>query len=393
MVNVRDDFFERYAFGTISSPTDLTTTDLVDWFTDNSIVAGLWTLDDKNFEFIVPINPNDYEFVYTVDKNGEIDDSLLIEQLAVLIAKRFSVDVTINESAILKADWSDQKDTVETKDKPAYVISSATPESAMQTAHSMRQSIEYGSVGKLSVWRFTEPAGWFEYTLMPYELPMYVFDEGSIAIRNKIMREPIQLRREGALLLSMSDDAHHPMKSKPVAKMLEEIKNYRLRPGGDIDGLISSGTIKKPQVESLVRAIELSDSDNEFIHGVGKVFDIPDVALDHITHGTMPENTRIVKVSSWWKLFAKSMEEYSYEPDPNAGPMKRFYAYVSGRPLVDWAFMTAEVVIGAVIVYSTLTNGELNEMMWWHYVLIVIGALLISEGVTGMVIRLRRSLK
>lgn len=392
----KDTFFDNYAFGTIASPDNIETDELLAWFRDHDIVAGVArTSDNHTYEFYVPMFENpfieDKTLVGTVTPDGDLDFKLLSDQFALELANDFSADVYMDSASYDFADWSDEPREGLTRKTNTYIISKAPPESAMNYAHTIKQTVEYARLNKFSLWKSKDYGAWYDYGFMPRELPAFIFVDGFLMIQYKAMSDPIHLYPTDRIKMSYHEIPDASWEGNRAGVAMEEISNTQLRPGGGMDTLIRAGILKKSRVEMLLDV--LSGDQKDFVAGTCKVFDLPPEIAEHITADTMPEGSQTAKVSGWFKLFSRTIEEYAYEPDPHAGPIKRFYAHISARPLLDWTWMIGELAIGIVMAYYFLISQLSTSQPWWHYLLGVIGVFFIIESLIGMHLAIKRKLR
>ena len=390
----KDTFFDNYAFGTIASPEKIDTDELLTWFRDHDIIAGVARTDKHTYEFYLPMFENPYvedkTLIGTVTPEGDLDFKLLSDQIALELANDFSADVYMDSASYDFADWSDEPKEEPPRKSATYIISKAPSESAMNYAHTIKQTVEYTRVNKLSLWKYKDYGAWYDYGFMPRELPAFIFVDGFLMVQYKTMSEPIYLHPTDRMRMSYHEVSDASWEDNRAGVAMEEISNAELRPGGDIDALIRAGVLKKSRAEQLLDV--LSGDQKDFVAGICKVFDLPGEIAQHITAGTMPENSQTAKVSSWFKLMSRTVEEYAYEPDPNAGPFKRLAAYISARPLLDWTWMIGELALGAVMAHYFLISQLGASQPWWHYLLGVIGVFFILESLIGMYVTIRRRL-
>ena len=388
----RENTLNNFAYATLSSPSEIDYERLAKWFRDNSIIAGLQSIDKKMYNIILPVQYSDQgALVGVVSNDKDLDFRLVDDQLALLLGREFSADVVVHDGFNYSADWSGVDTKLKVENKPLYIVGKMAPESSLQVAYSVRQSVEYAGVQRLAVWRLKESLRWHDLQLLPLELPAYIFDYDHIKVLHKMIAEPIIVTREGSMNMSyISADAFKP--GTAAHKTFTEIMNHALLPGGSIDVLLSAGIIKKSQVKAAVKA-QASKSHSVFIREFAKILDIPTEITNHIIDETMPEHTKIAKVSGWLKWAAGTVDTYAYEPDPNAGPLKKINAYIGARPLLDWTYMILESLIGLYLAYFFLFASDSESRVWWYYVLGGIGFALAVEGIVGLANRIRRSRK
>lgn len=390
----KDTFFDNYAFGTIASPDNIEIDELLAWFRDHDIIAGVTPVDTDAYEFYVPMlqtPDSDKTLIGVVTPDGNFDFKLLASQLAFDLAKKFSANVFIAGDGDDFADWTHAPKTKELPRNIAdYMVSKAPSESAMMYAHTAKRTVEYARLNNLSLWRTKEYGAWYDHSFMPRELPAFIFGYGYVQIQYRALGEPAYFDLTGRIKLSHHESNRIAWKGTRAERAMEVIANYQLRTGSDIDNLIRAGVLKKSRAEQLLDV--LSGDQKDFVAGICKVFDLPPEIADHITAGTMPEGSQTAKVYGWFKLFSRTVEEYAYEPDPHAGPIKRFSAYISARPLLDWTWMIGELALGAVMAYYFLISQLGASQPWWHYLLGIIGVFFILESLIGMYVTIRRRL-
>ena len=104
----KDTFFDNYAFGTIASPEKIDTDELLTWFRDHDIIAGVAPVDTDCYKFYVPMlqaPDSDKTLIGVVTPDGDLDFKLLASQLTFDLAKKFSANVFIDDDGDDFADF------------------------------------------------------------------------------------------------------------------------------------------------------------------------------------------------------------------------------------------------------------------------------------------------
>lgn len=392
-MKVSDTFFERYTVGHISGPTLPHVSRLVAWFGERGIVAGVMETPAHEHQFIVPCVWSDQRLIGRIEKK-KLVYTLLADQLGLDLAREFSVDVMLGEwgeTFAEGADWSAAElhlHTLQDDDEPetlSYIVSKAKHDTALGLAQSMRADIEYARAGGYALWRLGRPYDWYEAGLVGSDLPAFVFQDGMVVVQYGTVTPPVLLAPAGDVRLSLRPDDV----ASDIAVVLREIAEYRTRPGGEIDTLVRRGIVKKDDVEALVTILTTAPKGATLYAKIGELLVLPRAAITHIKNGTMPDDVRVAKPSSWLRILGGFIERYNYEADPEAGWLQRFAVWLNARPVLAWLWTLGELAIGCLLIYVFML-APAEGRPWWHLVLGVVGIGCVLEAVVDVLMRVHR---
>lgn len=390
-MKAKDTFFERYTIGHISGPTLPHVSRLLAWFGERQIVAGVMTMPAREHQFIVPYEWSDRQLVGRVE-NDKVAYTLLADQLAMDLAREFSVDVELGEWGDIVtegADWSgNELSTDALDDEPeaySYIVSRAKNETALGFAQSIKTDIEYYRVSGHALWRLAQAYDWYEAGFLKSDLPAFVFQHDMVMVQYGAVTEPLLLAPMGEVQLSMPvDDA-----SSAVAAMLQEIASYHTRPGGEIDTLVRRGIVKKDDADALLTILTAPHRGAALYVRLGELLGLPSPIIRHIKAGTMPKGTQVAKPSSMLRILGSVIKRYNYEADPDAGSFQRFAVWLNARPVLAWLWTIAELALGLLLLYLFMIAPAENRP-WWHIVLGVTGIGFVLEAVIDTLMRIYR---
>ncbi len=208
-----DTFPERYSVGYISGPTLPHASRLLTWFAERHIAAGVMKVSAHEYRFIVPYRQSDHRILVGVIENDKLEYALLADQLALDLAREFSVDVALDEwgeSPTQEADWSDVEALVDSPEpydeysEYTYIISKAKNDTALGLAQSLEVQVEYARVSGRAIWRLKQPHDWYEAGFLKSDLPAFIFQNGIVAVQYGMVTAPVPLASLGEVQLSLS---------------------------------------------------------------------------------------------------------------------------------------------------------------------------------------------
>lgn len=89
------------------------------------------------------------------------------------------------------------------------------------------------------------------------------------------------------------------------------------------------------------------------------------------------------------EAFNEEVDKY-YEPDPEAGFFRRIAIFINTRPWLAWTGIILQILFGIGLWFLGAHIRAQPDHPWWYLLLIIAGALCISEALGDIIIRRRR---